>query len=288
MSEQLLRAMNGVDPAFIAESAKVRRRSPIKLWGAAAACLALLVAAGSMLPQAQPPVEPLPPSVGDVQPLEIDLGQIHVFPIDAMADYSRLYRDPALYDEVKWGAAELKNYYGWYLTPAYIPEGLSPSFWNSGATVWYDKQGNIAEDITSTEFYHAYYPDHSPMLTEDVAAVRGFSLVASRLGIVHCCYILLSDDAMQPTQIAGTEVQIGYRSMPYGPYDPETHAPSGYYDVYVAQFTLEGVEYELTSDQLPLEEVVKITASIISGRADVETVGTLDPALCGVPSAEIE
>ena len=59
--------------------------------------------------------------------------------------------------------------------------------------------------------------------------------------------------------------------MKHGPFDPTQKAPdglsnmpAGYYDIYTASFTLDGVEYEVSAQRLELEEVIKITASIIN------------------------
>ena len=51
--------------------------------------------------------------------------------------------------------------------------------------------------------------------------------------------------------------------MDYGPYDEETHEPAGCYDLYTADFQIDGTCYEVVSHQLPLEELVKIVASFI-------------------------
>ena len=40
--------------------------------------------------------------------------------------------------------------------------------------------------------------------------------------------------------------------------------PAGYYDIYTASFTLDGVEYEIMAQRLELEEVIQITASVIN------------------------
>ena len=42
--------------------------------------------------------------------------------------------------------------------------------------------------------------------------------------------------------------------MPYGPYDPLTHAPAGHYDMYVAEFSLDGIQYQIVAEQLAFEE----------------------------------
>ncbi|MBD5525794.1 MAG: hypothetical protein HDR04_15520 [Lachnospiraceae bacterium] len=67
------------------------------------------------------------------------------------------------------------------------------------------------------------------------------------------------------SDIEGITITFGQRSMPYGPYDPETHEPSGYYDVYVAQFEQVGIEYCIVAKQMEAEEVVKVVSSIICG-----------------------
>lgn len=59
--------------------------------------------------------------------------------------------------------------------------------------------------------------------------------------------------------------------MKHGPFDPTKKAadglsnmPAGYYDIYTASFTLDGVEYEVLAQRLEVEEVIKIVASIIN------------------------
>ena len=53
--------------------------------------------------------------------------------------------------------------------------------------------------------------------------------------------------------------------MPYGPYDPDTHEPSGYYDMYVAELECDGIEYQIVAKQMEAEEVVKVVSSILYG-----------------------
>lgn len=50
------------------------------------------------------------------------------------------------------------------------------------------------------------------------------------------------------------------------PYDPETQKPSGYYDMYVAEFEQAGIEYQLVAEQLQAKELVKVVSSIIYGK----------------------
>jgi len=59
--------------------------------------------------------------------------------------------------------------------------------------------------------------------------------------------------------------------MKHGPFAPTqkapdglTNMPAGYYDIYVASFALDGVEYEVEAQRLELEELIKIVASVIN------------------------
>lgn len=176
---------------------------------------------------------------------------------------ARRYYDPELYDTVNWNKQDLTEYYGKELAPKYIPEGLSSSRGNDTATVIIGKDGTVALDDAWLSYYHDFHEDGSPKLTEDVAAVKGFTVNASKLGMPFQCGIIVMPGDMKATMINGTEVFFGHRSMQYGPYDPETHEPSGYYDIYVAEFEFDGISYRITTDQLEATEIVMIVSSII-------------------------
>lgn len=196
---------------------------------------------------------------------DVFINEIETFVSDA-----RLYYDPAQYDTVYWDETEILSYYGKDLTPPYIPEGLTAAPGNETTTVVIGKDQNIKEDSVGMGFYHAYYEDGSPKLTENIAACRGFSLTVSKIGLIKDYLYILPENEIQVSDINGTEVTFGYRSMPYGPYDAQTHEPSGYYDLYVAEFQFEGIEYEIVTEQLPQEEIVKIVGSIIYQDKEVQ------------------
>lgn len=54
-------------------------------------------------------------------------------------------------------------------------------------------------------------------------------------------------------------------------YASESHTPAGYYDLYVADFTCYGLEYEISTEQLSTEELVKIVTSFISNADSIPT-----------------
>ena len=253
-------------------------------WGAIAACLAgVLFTAVSvfhnylnqqrvMLPDN--PAGALVDSSADGQndavtpeSAEIHIGMDHIFfnELGALMDASRIWRNPELYEHIQWDEKTVMDYYGKDLTPAYVPDGLSAAIGNGTASVIADKSGNIVEDTVWLGFYHDYYEDGSPKLTEDVVATKGFSIRASKIGLLNDCLYILPENEVKTSDINGTEVTFGYRSMPHGPHDPDTHEPSGYYDMYVAEFEYDGIEYQIVAEQMEAEEIVKVVSSIIYG-----------------------
>lgn len=259
-SEKLSDAIGEVGGRYYEEAATYRRRKHgLVKWAGLAACLALAVAA--VLPSAakQPAAEPDTPSVV--------MSGVHINEMQlSNTDLIKEIHDTRSVDNVTWDSVDIVKYYGSDLNPAYIPEGLVPASSNGTASVYITKDGKIVEDIVALYFYHDYYADGSPKLTDDVAAVKGFSLEASRLGrFDECCIAVPDGGKVQTTDIGGVCVTFGHHTIDYGPYDPDTHEPSGQYDRYTAEFVSGGISYRITTDQLAQDEIVKIVSSIIFG-----------------------
>ena len=197
--------------------------------------------------------------------IHISMDNISFNEAGALTDVVRIWRDPELYEHIQWDKDAVIEYYGKDLTPAYIPDGLTAAIGNGTARVVADKSANIVEDTVWLGFYHDYYEDGSPKLTEGVTAHKGFSITVSKIGLLNDCFYILPENEVKTSDIDGTAVTFGYRSMPYGPYDPDTHEPSGYYDMYVAEFEYDGIEYQIVAEQMEAEEVVKVVSSIIYG-----------------------
>ena len=312
----LLYAMNDVDAQYVqqaAETAKTPRgRNPYIRCFAAAACLCLALlgmfrlGGSPALPGPDGPGGVVPPVPTKSQsPAEASQAPATVDPLQPLperqdtirwenvvvnesaglgADATRLYMDPALYEVERWDMEQVREYFGWELAPAYIPEGLTGGGQEVGLTVYRDKAtGELIEDQAGRGFWADFYADGSPKSDDDLVIPKGFTVRASKLGILHCA--LLPVDEEKVTQFDRTDVTITHASLPYGPFDPTQKDPSGlynmpagYYDVYVASFTLDGVEYEVETQRLELEELIKITASIISPTEDI-IVGVG----CGMP-----
>lgn len=270
-------AMSEPDIKYIDEALnykkKAKKPSWIK-WGAMAACFAVVVITViSVLPNylnqqgVTPPNDPsggitdhpdndTPPVTSEIH---ISMSDIIMNQVDGFvsSDYERY--NPETDDEVVWGKEDIIAYYGTDLIPAYVPDGLVASAQNGNATVYIRQDGTVTEDIIQLGFYQS----------EDVTIKQGFSVTASRIGIMQTCLYLLPEDEVKTSDIEGTAVTFGYCSMPYGPYNSETHESAGYYDMYTAEFEHNGIEYQIVAEGMEVEEVVKVVASIITGEKDI-------------------
>ena len=311
--QKMLYAMNYVNQMYVEEAAEVaapRRRNPYIQCFAAAACLCLAllgmfrIGAEPVIPGPDGPGAVVAPPVISQSPAEVDPKETDqpIPPLEPQkvtinwrdvvvnesagmgADATRLYRDLALYSEEQWDKDQVREYFGWELAPAYIPEGLTGGGHEVAATAYRDKAtGEIIEDTTGRGFWVDFYEDGSPKSDDSVVIPKGFTVVASRLGILSCG--LLPAEDVRVTQFDRTEVTLTHASLPYGPFDPPRKDPSGlynmpagYYDVYMAAFELDGVHYEVEAQRLELEELIKIVASIIKPNEDI-IVGVG----CGMP-----
>ena len=265
-SEEFITVFGDIDDDFVlqARSPAVKRRlSPALSAVCLAACAAAAVLAGIFADSA-PVLSPDAPYALEINAPAVAMSSVTFNELDPLApDAARAYYDPELYDTVIFDGEAVREYYGRDLTPPYVPEGLSPSESSGTAQFIIGKDGTVAEDTVWLHYYRDFYTDGSPMPDDGIPIPRGFTLGVSKLGLLGCCLYL--HDEVIATDIAGTEVTFGHCAMPYGPYAPETHEPSGYYDLYTAEFTVGGVSYKLTAERLTAEDVVRTAASIIYG-----------------------
>ena len=304
---EMLLALGCIDDTLIAEAAQKKalkgRTHPARWIALAASMIVVLAAAASLPALLRPPVEQetesgmlpaaedtsvsnesavaesseadlpagaVPQDSGASAPVRIGRTDLH---LNSVSDFTAcmLYYPPEKYDEILWGSGDIISYFGRDLTPAYLPDGIIPAEGNDTATVYRQKSDGALAYDTVSEVYGQTNVEY--MDSGEVFLPEGFMITASRLGIMtDCIYVLPGEDEIRTSDIAGTTVTIGYREMTYGPYDPETHAPSGTYPLYVFRFTLNGVEYDITTHNLSLDEGVKITASFITGSAKIEIV----------------
>lgn len=298
--KDILIGMSHIDTAYVHEAASVQRRKPVaqnwKRWGTIAACFALiLTAALSSLPgifqSSTPPVQSGDPNPGgavdapyggklddsqDVQSgmeeqetVWVSLSNVFVNEVSAMSVDAALLLDPEVHETIDWSREEVIDYLGRDFTPQYVPENLMPAEGNGTTRIIRNKDGSMIRDTVGYNFYTGY-DEFGLAERDETFAGTGFSLSVSKMGsIARCCLYLLPDDELKTTDVGGVPVTIGYRSMPYGPYDPETKEPAGTYDLYVVEFEVDGVTCEIIAEKMELEEVVKVTASIICETSNI-------------------
>ena len=101
------------------------------------------------------------------------------------------------------------DYYGKDLTLLYVPDGLTAASGSGTARVVLEKSGRVVKDTAALSFSHDYSEDGSPRLTEDAAAVKGFSVTVSKIGILKDCLYLLPENEVKTSDIGGTSVTFG-------------------------------------------------------------------------------
>ena len=292
---ELLYKLELIDPPFLeeAEGQPTRKRAAWLHFGGLAACLCVAAAAafsfygpgrlpnptpGGIAPGPAPSqdispnltAEPTAPAQPDV--LTVDMDKIYVNEMaEEQVDACRIAYDSELYDDnVTWNAEDVARYYGRTLAPSYVPEGLAPTNPEGAARVVVRRaDGAVVEDTVAYGYYQVFgaWENGTPRLIDQRCVYHGFTVAASRVGLIDCCVYLY--DEVKQSNIAGVPVTIGYCSMSHGPYDPDTHVPAGYYDLYVAEFTLDSIQFKVTADEMALDEVVKVTASIICPEREI-------------------
>lgn len=116
------------------------------------------------------------------------------------------------------------------------------------------KEGDPVYDLYQFTWAESFDETYDPLR-------RSVTLSVSALGMAKDVVYLID----QPTlsDIGGVEVIFGHCSMSYGPYDPDTPTPAGEYDLYVAEFMLDGINYQLTTENLTLKEAQQILVSLL-------------------------
>jgi len=208
------------------------------------------------------------------QPSEIEISreQISINDISEYWNSDSARYQPEKDQRVLWDADQIAEYYGTDLIPPYVLEQLKAAPHNGSVEAYISENGAVVEDTVTLDYYYSYFEDGSPQLVEMTGAPLGFTLTASKLGLMSDVVYEKLDGKVKSSDLAGTQVKLGRQKMPFGPYDPDRHEPAGYYDFYLAQFKMNGIAYEIAAQQLEEEEVIRIVASIITGEKEIVIV----------------
>lgn len=232
--KELLRALDQVDEALVADAladAPVKRTRWQK-WTAVAACLAL--AAGTGLWWSQ-------------RPYVVRLEQVAVTPLADVQTVEPAY-DPAVVTPLSWDAEQVTAYYGRDLAPAYIPENLEAVETTAQALI--ESDGTVVRDMVEFSYCDAALPESRWMEAE------AFSMMVSADQLRVTC-ALDPTAPHQVTDIGGVEVSLGAIFQ------------ENAVQCYVAEFTLNDLQYYLEFRQMELAEAVKVVASIVHGSDNV-------------------
>ena len=166
----------------------------------------------------------------------------------------RLYFPPDVYDTATWSLEQFTEHWGKSILPSSLPKDLTEYQPGHAGEVMLTKEGELAYDVYHFTFAECFDESYDPLR-------RQVTLSVSTLGQAKDAIYPLEHPVL--SHLNGVDVMFGHCSMPYGPYDPDTHAPAGESDVYVAEFTCGGIEHQLITENLTLEEAQKILLSLL-------------------------
>lgn len=163
---------------------------------------------------------------------------------------------PDGYDET-WNFEKVSEYLGRDVRPTELPEDLLES--DAPETrlfhLYFTEDGELFYDTFHFTYSESFDTDYDPLR-------RSLNVAVSKVGMLKDC-LYMDPDNMQSSMIGGVPVMVGHRDMSYGPYDKDTHEPKGYYDFYLAEFFLDGIEFEVTADNLTEREFLDAVSSLI-------------------------
>jgi hypothetical protein len=165
----------------------------------------------------------------------------------------KFFFDPEKTYKENWTTERIIEYLGRDPRPCHVPEDLAGNEQNPQKIIFYN-DGTVAYDN-----FHFGYNQITEADIRFEARTLSLEVSKERLPKADCFYIA---DNEKVSNINGHEVSVGYCVMTYGPYD-ENKNPSGYYDVYFADFIHEGTGYRIRASNLSQEEFIDILLSIV-------------------------
>lgn len=194
---------------------------------------------------------------------QADVIQVNEYPIMMSVDFSRPCYKLEDYQVVMKNREQVEEYFERSLELTGIPEDmiLMPmEDWKREFVLKRDT-GEVVDDLAGYEYWNDWQDFENGGAKRMVwEGGRGFTVVMSKVGIISCCIVVPEED-MKTSQISGVEVQIGHRVM--GTLYNENQEPEFEYDVYQANFVLDGIEFEVTTEAMTLSELVQIIKSVV-------------------------
>lgn len=184
----------------------------------------------------------------------IALPGLHINEISNRVSQDKRYYPEDQYDTVTWSREQFVAHWGKDIVPSSLPADLTEFHPRHGGKVVLTKGGEPVYDL-----YHFTWAEHFEEAYDPLR--RSVTLSVSALGMAKDAVYQIDEPIL--SDIGGVEVMFGHCSMSYGPYDPDTHSPAGEYDLYVAEFSLDGIDYQLTTENLTLEEAQQVLVFLL-------------------------
>ncbi len=164
---------------------------------------------------------------------EMDLSHIHLNDIEGFNETMPHWpSSPSEYTFERLKGDAIEDYFRKSLTPPYLPEDLSADPLSQRMSLVRTLEGELVSD----EYQLTYK-----------SGMRSLKLLASRLG--HLTDVEFTEPhALRFSMVEGAAVRFGQKA------DDK---------LYYAEFVYDGIDYQLISEELPLNELVKTVSSIV-------------------------
>jgi hypothetical protein len=173
---------------------------------------------------------------------------------------ARLFIDPEATYRETWGWEKAIGYLGADFCPGWLPEGLR------GQNTTDDLSWEVILNNDGTPFLVDFTLHYSEVFDDEYDPLRRCVFItAAKNAVPFRCYLISTDKI--PSMIHGVEVTAGHKKMPYGPFTVtppgQANTPAGYYDLYIAEFVVDGIGYSIRSNNLTQEEFIHVLCSVL-------------------------
>lgn len=152
-----------------------------------------------------------------------------------------------------WDWNQTCAYLGWDFRPRWVPPDLAMPQDDPAFQVAVNGQGQVILNAFGLTYAENISEEYQPLR-------RQVTVEVGKGGPPDQC-ALYWPDTQVPSWMGDVPVQVGHCGVTYGPYDPVTHAPSGTFDRYVAEFTMNGLGFVVVSDNLTQQEFIQTLIS---------------------------
>lgn len=196
-----------------------------------------------------------PSAIKDTYLPALYINELEELPIAAG---SRLYFTPDKYDFKELTEAEIKDYFKKEIVPTgAVRDPLKKSGKISATLITEKESSKIAHDTAYIQYADKFYDGSSPMSAVDGGA--NITVWASRLGKPNIDY---SWQDGKYTELNGVKVYAGKIKNGYN--YSENKEATAFYTSYFAEFKVDGIYYEVTADNVSVEQFTRAVWGIIA------------------------